>query len=171
MVPTRSGCALLIDQLLMRISLLFPCLGVQTMLLHRQAGKLNSVMHRRTTSSLSWLGACALLLHPLLGLSASISTNAAPVQWLTVCTMQGISQMPLLLSASDETPSPVPGWVCPDCVPTPPAGALLDCGGPQAPAPAAPPIVMSGGAIKPVVISTDPAHPVRAPPRQSGLNT
>ncbi len=128
------------------------------MVLHRQVGTLTRVLHRRVAFAISWFAAGALAFHPLFGLSPGGSANAAPVQGLTICTMQGISQMPLLLPTGDETPSPAPDWACPDCVPTPPAGALLAYGDAQVLTPASPAIFVSAKALKPVATSTDPAH-------------
>jgi hypothetical protein len=141
------------------------------MVLHRQVGTLTRVLHRRVAFAISWFAAGALAFHPLFGLSPAGSANAAPVQWLTICTMQGISQMPLLLSTGDETPSPAPDWTCPDCVPTPPAGALLAYGDAQVLTPASPAIFVSAKVLKPVATSTDPAHRPRAPPLHPGLNS
>lgn len=92
-----------------------------------RAGRLRNVRIRKTGSAIPLWLTLFLVLQPGSGLFAAAGSADASLQWLTVCTQQGVHQVQLPVSGSEQLPAAPEaiGWACPDCVPAPLGGPLF----------------------------------------------
>lgn len=99
--------------------------------------------------------------------------GAPSVQWLTVCTLQGTHQIQVVLPGAGGAPvsSEVPGWACPDCVPTPPVGALFASTTTFVPLSSPGSVGCPLAASLHPIAAPGPALPPRAPPPAADLSS
>jgi len=119
-----------------------------------------------------WLAALFLAVQPFSGLFAMSHPGAAPVQWMTVCTLQGTYQIKMLLPGPDDgsATSEAAGWACPDCVSTPPAGAPFAGTDTFVPSPFPAGLEGAQSASSHLIFAAGPALPPRAPPPAVSLD-
>ncbi len=128
---------------------------------------------RKTNPALSWWTALFLVIQPVTGLFAMSGSGDGSVQWVTVCTQQGVHQIKVALSDLEQLPAApgIVGWACPDCVPAP-----LD-GPPFSGVDVLATPLLSGSPEHAVSVSSHlnflarPALPPRAPPLTVSFNS
>ncbi|MCH1522930.1 MAG: hypothetical protein L7T80_08895 [Arenicellales bacterium] len=120
--------------------------------------------------AMPWLAALFLAVQPLSGLFAM--NHPGPVQWMTVCTLQGTHQIKVVLPRPDDAPGApeVVGWACPDCVSTPPAAASFAGTDTFVPSPFPPALGSAQSVLLHFISVAGSAFPARAPPLAANLN-